>query len=97
MKTKHTPGQWVATFDHATQRYCVQQAQGECKAICYMELHKFNELSALNARLIAEAPELLDTLKSVHDVINSYSHIPAIARVCCKLQAAIAAAEEVKP
>ncbi len=46
-----------------------------------------------NLTLIAAAPMLLEACKSVLDIINAYSHIPAQFKACEILQAAIAQAE----
>jgi len=47
-----------------------------------------------NAALIAAAPDLLEACQMSLDIINSYSHIPAIKQACIYLQAAIAKAKD---
>ena len=107
MKTQHTPGTWKYQ-DHRIAddlmpgngwRYglTIRDKRNICvAAVGHVDYATVNEAEA-NARLIAAAPIMLEALKTTHEVINSYNHIPAIARVCCKLQAAISAAEGVKP
>jgi len=46
-----------------------------------------------NARLIAAAPDMLEALKKVLDIINPYSHIPAQFEANLIIQAAISKAE----
>jgi hypothetical protein len=62
MSAKHTPGPW----DSST--YEVEANDGTL--ICNMSGWKSPEASKANARLIAAAPELLEALKNIYDLLE---------------------------
>ena len=108
---KHTPGPWKVGNEsiYSVDRYVKNAEWARIRGFNGALIAKVEsvnpkgqrkscdfDIEAANARLIAAAPEMLEALIDVHDIINSYSHIPAIAKACHKLQAASAAAE-VKP
>jgi len=56
MNTKHTPGPWYEAKTGNTQGLVVDEQTGANVAVVY---------DKANARLIAAAPELLETLKTI--------------------------------
>lgn len=56
---KHTPGPWSKTYFAKT--HAVHSKSGECIAVCDSSLANNEE----NARLIAAAPELLESLEKL--------------------------------
>jgi len=98
---KHTAGPWeVTNAKHAvSDTFGIKDANGSWIAKC----HPFNgdgvgiETAQANAEFIVRACnlhyELVGACKSALDIINSYSHIPALFRACETLQEGIAKAE----
>jgi hypothetical protein len=80
----HTKGPWKYGI-HSKEIY------GNGVSICRM-LPAEEEQSA-NTTLVASAPDMLEALKKVLDIINPYSHIPAQFEANLIIQAAISKAE----
>lgn len=101
METKHTPGPWKIMPIHADDYRSTVMAGGEYgQYVATVNLRQTDMTRTeqeANARLIAESPAMYDACISVHDIINSYSHMPAIKIACEKLQAVINRIEGIKP
>lgn len=75
MKTKHTPGPWkfVKTIQHPEEKdqaVSFIQTSKTCYDLCFMKGFFTEEEAEANARLIAAAPELLDTLESIVETLH---------------------------
>lgn len=83
---KHTPGPYeVLNDEFGPYRIVGPMRSDETRAV----IADIEECDTPHARLIASAPLLLETCKEVLDIINSYSHVPAMGKACEILQAAI--------
>ena len=75
-EAKHTPGSWHVDDPGVSDRY--RYVFGADRLICRITIH--NETSEANARLIAAAPDLLDSLKVLLKILPSATTHPAIAK-----------------
>lgn len=72
MKTKHTPGKWKAHGD------CIGTDEEDFQTIAYLSCHRNRKRrskveTSANARLIENAPELLNALVALLKKINNSS------------------------
>lgn len=85
---RHTPGPW--RYEEGTKT--IRNVPGN-HWLSTMDSWDGAVDHKANAALIAAAPELLEACEKVLDIVNSYSHIPALFTACKILQTAIAKAE----
>lgn len=76
MTTKHTPGPWMIGYGEAVgigEIYGVGiDTEPDWTPVCMLSLsEKVNEVDEANARLIAAAPDLLETLIGLLDAVQS--------------------------
>ena len=76
--SKHTPGPWIGagpSFGDPLPRYTTEivtdweDEDGEVLPICTLPFHHHDDENEANARLIEQAPALLDVLKHVRAVL----------------------------
>lgn len=95
MEAKHTPGPW--TTDDIDQSDFYRYVIGENKIVCRVRLKGFmgNKLehAEANARLIAAAPDLLDSLSEIFDYAGGADSALHDEYVMDRARAAIAKAE----
>ena len=70
MKTKHTPGPWKPYGAPGNMKCAVAAGRDKLIASCGNLPYVGRFEAEANARLIAAAPELLETLKSGEDIIS---------------------------
>lgn len=66
MNTKHTPGPWMADADAEIIRSSV----GHKPAVAFTNPEFYAEVRGANARLIAEAPAMVDALRKARHYIQ---------------------------
>ncbi len=90
---EHTPGPWVYTLD-ATGICGIHQANNDTGVpvrIAEVVSHSQKQVEA-DARLIASAPELLETLEAASDWIDAQLFVPRLD-IQAKVRAALAKAK----
>lgn len=90
---KHTPGPWEIQSQGPTEQvYVIDNPR--ISFVCRME-EGTQEQKKVNARLIAAAPEMLESLRDTCRIIQGWEHATPmqIANVADKARAAIAKAE----
>ena len=77
--SKHTPGPWIGagpSFGDPLPRYTTEivtereDEDGAATSICELPFHHHDDENEANARLIAAAPELLETCKVALGIIG---------------------------
>ncbi len=92
-RTQHTPGPWNAETKsvHVVSKYGLCECDVDSKDLLICCARGTNKEEAIdNARLIAAAPELLETLKSVQTALRLSEQAP---KLLAEVEAAIAKAE----
>lgn len=88
--TNHTPGPWKITkTTHKGEFVNVLTAGEAMEHLFYMEVAPGQKKAEANARLIAAAPELLETLEYLESVLSEQSE-ETFAMELLRIRAAIA-------
>lgn len=66
MKTKHTPGPWLAYYGSSEELVTIIDSQNEdiCELAPFVDDYSEEEMNA-NAKLMAAAPEMLEALNAI--------------------------------
>lgn len=92
LRPTHTAGPWSVDYE-GPAHLSIEDSAGRVLAFCNLQSEDGDEDEA-NARLIAAAPEMLEALRNVAEIMSGadYSHVKAdMARAICRR--AISAAE----
>jgi len=87
---RHTSGPYEVLYDEHGPYRIVGSIKPDGSRFVIADIASCDTAHAV---LLAAAPVMLEACKQTLDIVNSYSHIPALFQACEILQAAIAKAE----